>query len=78
VVREREEPKPKNFGLEPYEHDALTVEGQIERETALVAGAKRVGGWRKWVVYGFYVVAGVMLLWTLVAQLLAPFLLDLD
>jgi hypothetical protein len=49
------------------------VEGQIEREVALLAGAKRIGGWKKWVVYFFYLLAAVAVLWTVIAQTVMAF-----
>ncbi|MEP6665836.1 MAG: hypothetical protein ABJA81_05260 [Nocardioidaceae bacterium] len=64
---------PTNFGLNLPTSSALTIEGQIEREVALLAGAKRVGGWRKWVVYCFYLLAGVAVLWTVIAQAVGAF-----
>jgi hypothetical protein len=66
-LRSFENAGPPNFGLP--DTSPFTVEGQIEREVALFAGAKRVGGWRMWVVYGFFGIAGLMLIWTLVVNL---------
>jgi len=44
------------------------VEGQIEREVLLLSGAKRVGGWRKWVVYSVLVGPIVFLVVALLAS----------
>lgn len=55
---------PPNFGLPTTA--PFTIEGQIEREAALFAGAKRIGGWRKWVVFGFFGATAAMLVWSLV------------
>jgi hypothetical protein len=58
----RGDEEPPNFGLDLPTSAPFTVEGQIEREVALLAGAKRVGGWRKWAVYFFYALftAGIL------------------
>jgi hypothetical protein len=41
--------------------------GQIDREVALLRGARRVGGWRAWVVYFFFGLATIAVLWTVIA-----------
>lgn len=59
---------PPNFGLRLPTSAAFTVEGEIEREVELLAGAKRVGGWRKWTVYFFYALFALAILYGVVAQ----------
>jgi hypothetical protein len=66
-----ENPGPPNFGLPSTA--PFTVEGQIEREVALLAGAKRVRGWRKWVIYTFVAIAALMFGFGIVAGLVAAF-----
>jgi hypothetical protein len=77
LVRKRKDPRaesaPPNFGLSVPTSSAFTVEGQIEREVALLAGAKRMGGWKKWVVYSFYLLGAVAVLWTVIAQTVMAF-----
>lgn len=69
----RQEGAPPNFGLNLPTSSAFTVEGQIEREVALLAGAKRVAGWKKWVVYFFYLLAAVAVGWTAIAETVMAF-----
>jgi hypothetical protein len=45
---------------------AFTAEGRIERDDALLRGARRVGGWRAWVVYFFYGLLAIAVLWTVI------------
>jgi uncharacterized membrane protein len=49
------------------------VEGEIDRDVALLRGARRVGGWRAWVVYFFYGLAMIAVLWTVIATALHVF-----
>jgi hypothetical protein len=51
----------------------FTVEGEIDRDVALLRGAHRVGGWRAWVVYFFYGLAAIAVLWTVIATALHVF-----
>ncbi len=57
---------PADFGGNLPSSPAFTVEGTIDREVAVVTGAKRVGGWRKWTVY-------VLALGMVTVGLIAPF-----
>jgi hypothetical protein len=66
-----ENPGPPNFGLPSSA--PFTVEGQIEREMAVLAGARRARGWRKWVIYTFFAIAALMLGFGVVAGLVAAF-----
>ena len=70
-LRSFENAGPPNFGLPTT--SPFTVEGQIEREAALFAGAKRAVGWRKWIVYGFFGIAAIMFAWTLVFMVVRAF-----
>jgi len=70
-LRSFENPGPPNFGLPSSA--PFTVEGQIEREVALLAGAKRARGWRKWFIYTFVAIAALLLASGVVAGLVAAF-----
>lgn len=70
-LRSFENPEPPNYGLPSSA--PFTVEGQIQREVALLAGAKRVRGWRKWVIYTFYAIVGLCFAWGVVAGLVVVF-----
>jgi hypothetical protein len=59
------DPNPNDFGL--ARTAAFTPGGQIEREVLLLAGAKRVGGWRKWFVYAALFGSLFLLLFGLIA-----------
>jgi hypothetical protein len=69
----RDESTPPELRTGVPTSSAFTVEGQIEREVALLAGAKRIGGWKKWVVYFIYLLAAVAVLWTVIAQTVMAF-----
>jgi hypothetical protein len=60
---------PPNFGLPSTA--PFTVEGQIEREAALLAGAKRAHGWRRWGVYTFFAIAALAFGFGVMAGLVA-------
>ena len=70
-LRSFENPGPPDFGLPSSA--PFTVEGQIEREVALFAGAKRAHGWRKWVIYMFYAIVGLCFAGGVVAGLVVVF-----
>jgi hypothetical protein len=70
-LRSFENPGPPNDGLPSSA--PFTVEGQIEREVALLDGAKRARGWRKWVIYTFYAIVGLCFAWGVVAGLVGVF-----
>jgi hypothetical protein len=40
---------------------------------AVLAGARRARGWRKWVIYTFFAIAALMLSFGVVAGLVAAF-----
>jgi hypothetical protein len=61
------------FGTGLPTSSPFTVEGQIDREVSLLRGARRVGGWRAWVVYFFYGLVAIAALWTLIATALHVF-----
>jgi hypothetical protein len=70
-LRTFENPGPPNFGLPSSA--PFTIEGQIERDAALLAGAKRAHGWRKWLIYTFFAVAALLFGSGVVAGLVAAF-----
>ena len=61
------------FGTGLPTSSPFTVEGQIDREVALLRGARRVGGWRAWVVSFFFGLAAIAVLWTVIATALHVF-----